>query len=226
MNIQSRCSSYCPHCITKIMASNTEIARYQPVDCHDSAMPANDQDQPPVFHSAIYRGGRFLDKRTHPGPRDYGLPLHDSASQPSSPHKTESSHSSSLPPTEQPHPTFPNDVDEDPVIPFAGKALDLSIYTDSLHFLRTYANKTPGGKARTKRNEHHVENLMSKIEKEINIWTFNSWLAATGGNRKPQCKYGNRRKLNHPRDDLDDEVCWFHESKRGVKDKEDEDCRR
>jgi hypothetical protein len=209
------------------MASNAEIARYQPVDRYDSAMPANDQDQPSVFHSAVYRGGRFTDKRTHPGPRDHGLHLHDFASQPSSPHKIESSHSSSLPLPEQSHPTFINDVDEDPVIPYAGTALDLAIYTDSLHFLRTYAHKTPGGKARAKRNQHHVENLISKIKKEIEIeiWTFNSWLAATGGNRKPRCKYGNRRKLNHTRDDLDNEVCWFHKSKRGVS-REDEDCRR
>lgn len=205
----------------------------------DSTMPADSPDQRPVIRPVNYKGERCPDKRTHPKLRDHGLNRCNSTSQPSSPHKAGPSRSPSPSPPEQPHPTFPNNSDKDPVISYIIKALDLSVsrqhylparttLPDALPFLRTHgSNDKEKNTKRTKKkykNSRQTSKHSTKTITKNKTWALNNKTAATRENKKPKCKYGNRRKLDHPRDDVKGKVCWFHKSKRG-EDRKDENCR-
>jgi hypothetical protein len=81
---------------------------------------------------------------------------------------------------------------------------------------------TPHSKSYQNKDRHPP---IKQPEKEKGTQTVSCKMAATGRNNIPQCRYGDRRKLTHRNDDVENKVCWFHGSRRG-KDKKDQQCQK
>ena len=91
--------------------------------------------------------------------------------------------------------------EEDPVIPDTIKTLDLAVHdNDLLDLLRPH--KGGQGKLNQRKNKRYSKNI-------IKVWQEEYQLAMKEP-RLPRCRFGTRRRLNHPRDDLARHMCWFH----------------
>jgi len=87
-----------------------------------------------------------------------------------------------------------------PPIPDTIDALDLATYNNPLQYVRTHKAH---GKLKQKKNARRMSTEHRK----------NGPPVAMRDGKLPRCRVGTRRMLDHPRDDLERKICWFHKQR-------------
>ena len=182
------------------------------------AKPVYDTNQPPIFRPVDYKGKGITDERArltwhpnglrrrasalfaHPGPTvpDIidALDLTDYKGKGTTNERTRLlSHPNGLRRRTSTLFLYPS-----PPIPDTINALDLATYNNPLQYVRTHK---PHGKLKQKKNARRMSTEHRK----------NGPPVAMRDGKLPRCRVGTRRMLDHPRDDLERKICWFHKQR-------------
>ena len=81
--------------------------------------------------------------------------------------------------------------------------LHIAIYEDNNTFLRTHRKAARAHRNRSRRTT--TKDTTNEAGKKNQNAEHNP-------SRVPTCKFGTRRLLDHPRDDLKNQVCWYHDA--------------